>query len=150
MTKNLLTLFIVITIFSACKKDTTDFGKFDGYEASPEIGIPLFNRNLTMLNITESDSANFKTGNDGLISYVFKQDSIYDYGVDNFFSIKSEKSTFEKSLGAISIGDFISSTKSTLIESGKSFLIVIITSTFSSAYVYIVTIRLVVAFVVAT
>ncbi len=109
---NKIFLFIsfgVIIGINSCKKDTTNFNKFDGYTASPEFAIPLFNTDLSVANLIEGND-NISVGNDGLISFVYREDSLYQYGIDDFFKFDNNNTTnINNSLGEIDIASISNS-----------------------------------------
>lgn len=101
--------FCVIISTNSCKKDTTDFSKFDGYTASPEFAIPLFNTNLSVANFIDGND-NISVGNDGLISFVYSEDSLYQYSINDFFKFDNNNTTnINNSLGEVDIASISNS-----------------------------------------
>jgi hypothetical protein len=78
-------VFMVALLFvQSCKKDSTDFSKFDGYKPSPEIGIPLFNTRLTMKNILADSALKMSVDGAGLIHFAYRKESIFNYKIKDY------------------------------------------------------------------
>lgn len=121
MTKNIIVLLIVFTI-NSCKKDSTDFGKYENYSPSPEFSIPLFNTNINMLNITLNDSFSSSVDKDGLVHFVYRQDSLFSYKITDFYNFENaNRTSINNSLGEITINNVSSSKKSTLQDLTTNF-----------------------------
>ncbi len=115
-------VFIIISIINSCKKDTTDFDKFNGYNPSPEVGIPLFNSNLTMQNILSDSSLKMSVDGAGLIHFAYREDSIFNYKINDFFKFESTKTTaINNTLGVVSVGNVSNYKKTTLQELSLNF-----------------------------
>ncbi|MBJ7427895.1 MAG: hypothetical protein JHD28_02900, partial [Bacteroidia bacterium] len=94
---------------NSCKKDTTNFSKFDNYTASPEFAIPLFNTDLTVANFIEGND-NIAVGTDGLVSFVYREDSLYQYGLNDLIKFENNNTTtIDKNLGEIDIASISNS-----------------------------------------
>lgn len=118
--------FIIILLFvmvvNSCKKDSTDFSKYDSYTPSPEFGIPLFNTKISMLNLIQSDSIYTKVDNNGLVRFVFRQDSLFSYKITDFFAFDNSKTTsIDNNMGEITINDVSTVKKSTLQDLTATF-----------------------------
>jgi hypothetical protein len=99
----LIVILLATVSINSCKKDTTDFNKFNSYNPLPEFAIPLFNTELSMANIIEGNK-NIAVGNDGLVSFVYRKDSLYQYGLDDLFKFENNNiSTISKNLGEVEI-----------------------------------------------
>lgn len=121
MTKNIIVLLIVFTI-NSCKKDSTDFGKYENYSPSPEFAIPLFNSSISMLNIIQNDTVNTKVDKDGLVHFTYRQDSLFSYEISDFFNFENKNSTsINNSLGEVTINNVSTDKISTLQDLSASF-----------------------------
>lgn len=115
-------VFIIIFAINSCKKDTTDFDKFNGYNPSPELGIPLLNSKLTMQNILSDSSLMMSVDGAGLIHFAYRKDSIFNYKINDFFKFESTKTTaINNTLGVVSIGNISNFKKTTLQELSLNF-----------------------------
>lgn len=118
-TKNIMIqaiIFLSLIMQNSCKKDSTDFGKYDNYTPSPEFAIPLFNTKISMLNLIESDSIYTKVDPTGLVQFIFRQDSIFSYKVTDFFAFDNQNATtINNTMGEITIND-VSNTKATKLQ----------------------------------
>jgi hypothetical protein len=124
-TKNILKTIVVLVVFlfvNSCKKDSTDFDKFNGYNPSPEFGIPLFNSKITMLNLIKNDTVNITVDNTGLVHFAYRKDSIFNYKINDFFKFESPKTTpINNTLGELSVNNVSNSKTTTLQELSASF-----------------------------
>lgn len=112
----LIVLFTSAVLINSCKKDTTDFSKFDNYVASPEFAIPLFNTDLTVANFIEGNK-NIGVANDGLISFVYREDSLYQYGLNDLIKFENNNTTnIDKNLGGVEIASLSNAKIVTLQE----------------------------------
>jgi hypothetical protein len=115
-------IFGILFFTYSCKKDSTDFSKFDDYSASTEFSIPLFNTNINLQNITLNDSFNSTIDNSGLIHFVYRQDSLFTYKITDFYNFENvNKTNINTSLGEITINNSSSSKKSTLQDLTANF-----------------------------
>jgi hypothetical protein len=88
-----IVILLLITI-NSCKKDSTDFSKFENYSPTPEFSIPLFNTNINLQNITLNDSFNSSIDNSGLIHFVYRQDSLFTYKITDFYNFENANSHY--------------------------------------------------------
>ncbi|MFA9213853.1 MAG: hypothetical protein ACEQSR_08400 [Candidatus Methylacidiphilales bacterium] len=105
--KNLLAITTLMVLFAnSCKKDTTDFGKFDGYNPSPEFAIPLVNTKIGMQNLVNNDTINTRVDGNGLVHFIFRQPDIFKYSINDFFEFENNNNTnINSSMGEITIGN---------------------------------------------
>lgn len=117
------TIFVLLIFtINSCKKDSTDFSKFDNYSPTPEFSIPLFNTNINLQNITLNDSFNSSIDNNGLLHFVYRQDSLFTYKITDFYNFENiNKTSINTSLGEITINNASSSKKSTLQDLTANF-----------------------------
>lgn len=95
-----------LSILNGCKKDTTDFSKFDSYKPTPEFAIPLVNTQISMLNYVQEDTTNTKVDANGLVHFVYREDNLYKYDVADFFEFDNQNSTsINNKLGSILISE---------------------------------------------
>ncbi len=117
-----ITVLLILFTVNSCKKDSTDFGKYDTYSPSTEFSIPLFNTNINMLNITLNDSFKSSVDNSGLVHFVYRQDSLFSYKITDLYNFENaNKTTINNSLGEITINNVSSSKKSTLQDLTTNF-----------------------------
>ncbi len=117
-----ITVLLILFTVNSCKKDSTDFGKYDTYTPSPEFSIPLFNTNINMLNITLNDSFNSSVDNSGLVHFVYRQDSLFSYKITDYYNFENaNKTSINNSLGEITINNVSSAKKSTLQDLTANF-----------------------------
>lgn len=121
--KKLLTIAaMMFVLFNSCKKDTTDFGKYDGYSPSPEFAIPLVNTKIGMQNLVNNDTINTKVDANGLVHFVYRQPDIFKYGINDFFEFENNNNTtINSSMGEINIGNFNNAKLVTLSELTANF-----------------------------
>lgn len=117
-----ISVLLIIFTVNSCKKDSTDFGKYDNYSPTPEFSIPLFNTNINMLNITLNDSFKSSVDNSGLVHFVYRQDSLFSYKITDFYNFENaNKTSINNSLGEITINNVSSTKKSTLQDLTANF-----------------------------
>ena len=120
--RHFLKLFVFGLVISSCKKDTTDFSKFDNYSPEPEFAIPIANTSISMLNLIQNDSVNTRVDGNGLVHFTYRQDDIFKYDIADFFAFENNNSNaINNSLGELSIGSFSQGKVLTLGELSNSF-----------------------------
>lgn len=112
----------MVLFANSCKKDTTDFGKFDGYNPSPEFAIPLVNTKIGMQNLVNNDTINTKVDGNGLVHFVYRQPDIFKYSINDFFEFENNNNTnINSSMGEITIGNVNNAKLITLGELTTNF-----------------------------
>ncbi len=117
-------VIVILIIFTAnsCKKDSTDFSKYDSYTPTPEFSIPLFNTSISMLNVIQNDSVNTTVDNTGLVHFSYRKDSLFTYEITDFFKLENTNVTnINNNMGEININDVSNSKKSTLQDLVANF-----------------------------
>ena len=79
-------IFIVMLIFSACKKDL-NLEKFKDISFTPEFGLPLATINMKMSDILKDTDEYIQYDPDGFIRFVIREDSIASFPVDSILQI---------------------------------------------------------------
>ena len=79
-------IFIVMLIFSACKKDL-NLEKFKDMSFTPEFGLPLATINMKMSDILKDTDEYIQYDPDGFIRFVIREDSIASFPVDSILQI---------------------------------------------------------------
>jgi hypothetical protein len=115
MKKNLLLLALLgILALASCKKDL-NFEKTDnGFSLTPEIGLPVLRTTLKMNDLLKEDS-NIVYDTDGLIRFIYRDDSIAQVNIDTLVQIPDlPPVTQQTKLGVISLENFGLANKQTL------------------------------------
>lgn len=114
MKKYVYVLLLSLAALASCKKDL-NFDKFNDIKLRPELGFPVAILNIKMSDIFKQNDSTIKYDPDGLIRFVFKQDSIANFSVDSILkSVDIDPVINQTKLGEIDINDFTIKSKQRL------------------------------------
>lgn len=114
MKKYIYSFLLLLTVVVSCKKDL-DFNKFNDLKPRPEFGFPVAILNIKMSDIFKQNDSTIKYDPDGLIRFVFKQDSVANFDVDSILkSVDIDPVSNQTKLGEIDINDFTIANKQRL------------------------------------
>jgi hypothetical protein len=101
---------------AACTKNELDLNKFDGYKPSPEIITPLAQVYLKASDLLKQDSI-IQYDPDGLIRFVYRDDSVYYMGADSVLdNISFSNAAVDYTLGNVTLPSILSTKSITLNE----------------------------------
>ncbi|MCF8372044.1 MAG: hypothetical protein K9H64_10505 [Bacteroidales bacterium] len=96
-------LLVLLFIFTNCKKEIEPVALT--YE--PGLAVALAHAQLSLADLIPDDDPNFAVGQDGSISFIYREDSILSYSVDDLFEIPNqEEEVFKYKLGEIALNNF--------------------------------------------
>lgn len=114
MKKYIYALVFLLIALSSCKKDL-NFDKFNDTKLRPELGFPVAILNIKMSKIFKQNDSTIKYDPDGLIKFIFKQDSISNFSVDSILkSVEIDPVINQTKLGEIDIDNFTITSKQRL------------------------------------
>lgn len=116
-----LSIFMVILVFSACKKDL-NLEKFNEMSFTPEFGLPLATINMKMSDILKDTDEYIQYDPDGFIRFVIREDSIANFPVDSILQIPAVAPLVtDNKLGVLEIKNLTMNQSRTLGEMMTNF-----------------------------
>lgn len=104
-TKIISSIFLLLLINSACKKDI-NLDKFNDLSISPEFGLPLANIQIKMSEILKDTDDYVQYDPDGFIRFVIREDSIANFPIDSILQIPAvDPLKIDNKLGVVEIRD---------------------------------------------
>jgi hypothetical protein len=114
-------IFTVILVFSACKKDL-NLEKFNELSFTPEFGLPLATINMKMSDILKDTDEYIQYDPDGFIRFVIREDSIANFPVDSILKIPAVAPLVtDNKLGVLEIKNLTMNQSRTLGEMMTNF-----------------------------
>ncbi len=114
-------IFTVILVFSACKKDL-NLEKFNEMSFTPEFGLPLATINMKMSDILKDTDEYIQYDPDGFIRFVIREDSIANFPVDSILKIPAVAPLVtDNKLGVLEIKNLTMNQSRTLGEMMTNF-----------------------------